>query len=40
VLARQDSVNREFALRIDKRPWYKSILNEWDDLQRRRGVNP
>jgi hypothetical protein len=40
VLARQDSVNREFANRIDKRPWYTSILGMWDDQQRARGNNP
>jgi hypothetical protein len=40
VLARQDSVNREFANRIDKRPWYTSILGMWDDRQRARGNNP
>lgn len=39
VLAKQDSVNREFAVRIDKRPWYKSILGDWDDLQRQKGAN-
>lgn len=40
VLARQDSVNREFANRIDKRPWYTSILGMWDDQQRARGNTP
>lgn len=39
VLAKQDSVNREFATRIDKRPWYKSILGDWDDMQRSRSAN-
>lgn len=39
VLAKQDSVNREFAVRIDKRPWYKSILGDWDDIQRSRAGN-
>ena len=40
VLARQDSVNQEFAVRIDKRPWYKSILGMWDDQQRARTSTP
>lgn len=40
VLAKQDSINREFAVRIDKRPWYKSILGDWDDIQRRKAQNP
>lgn len=40
VLARQDSVNQEFAVRIDKRPWYKSILGMWDDQQRARTATP
>lgn len=35
VLTAQDSVNREFAVRIDKRPWYKSIIGDWDDRQRQ-----
>jgi hypothetical protein len=39
VLARQDSVNQEFAVRIDKRPWYRSILGMWDDQQRQRTSN-
>jgi chromosome segregation ATPase len=41
VLAQQDSVNREFAVRIDKRPWYKSIIGDWQDRQRAAsGSNP
>lgn len=40
VLAKQDSVNREFANRIDKRPWYVSILGAWEDRQRARGLTP
>jgi hypothetical protein len=40
VLAEQDSVNREFANRIDKRPWYISILGAWEDRQRARGQTP
>ncbi|MDZ4805408.1 MAG: hypothetical protein SGI90_11160 [Candidatus Eisenbacteria bacterium] len=40
VLARQDSVNQEFAVRIDKRPWYRSILGMWDDQQRTRQSTP
>jgi hypothetical protein len=40
VLAKQDSVNREFANRIDKRPWYISILGAWEDRQRARGQTP
>lgn len=40
VLAQQDSVNREFANRIDKRPWYVSILGAWEDRQRARGQTP
>lgn len=39
VLTKQDSVNREFAVRIDKRPWYKSILGDWDDMQRAKGAD-
>ncbi len=40
VLAKQDSINREFANRIDKRPWYTSILGAWEDRQRARGQTP
>lgn len=40
VLAKQDSINREFAVRIDKRPWYTSILGAWDDEQRARRNAP
>jgi len=39
-LAHQDSVNQEFAVRIDKRPWYKSILGMWDDQQRQKTSAP
>jgi chromosome segregation ATPase len=34
VLAQQDSVNREFAVRIDKRPWYRSIIGDYNDRKR------
>ncbi len=40
VLTQQDSVNREFANRIDKRPWYVSIIGAWDDRQREKRSNP
>ena len=40
VLAKQDSINREFAVRIDKRPWYTSILGAWDDQQRSKRNAP
>lgn len=40
VLAHQDSVNQEFADRIDKRPWYRSILGMWDDQQRAKQSTP
>jgi DNA repair exonuclease SbcCD ATPase subunit len=40
VLAQQDSVNREFAIRIDKRPWYKSIMGSWEDQQRQKNGTP
>jgi archaellum component FlaC len=36
VTAQQDSINRVFAVRLDSRPWYESILGKWDDLQRAR----
>jgi hypothetical protein len=39
-LAHQDSVNQEFAVRIDKRPWYRSILGMWEDQQRQRTAAP
>ncbi|HEX7879499.1 MAG TPA: hypothetical protein VF720_08820 [Candidatus Eisenbacteria bacterium] len=39
-LAHQDSVNQEFAVRIDKRPWYRSILGMWDDQQRQKTSAP